>query len=63
MEYDIKDSALAGKGKRRIEWAQRDMPVLQNVRAKFKKDLPFKNMNLAACLHVTAETANLMRVL
>lgn len=63
MEYDITDIGLAAKGKRRIEWAERDMPVLQNVRAKFEKSLPFKGMNLAACLHVTAETANLMRVL
>lgn len=63
MDYDIKDISLAAKGKRRIEWAQRDMPVLQNVRAKFEKDQPFKGKNLSACLHVTAETANLMRVL
>ena len=63
MDYDIKDISLAAKGKRRIEWAERDMPVLQNVRAKFEKDKPFKGKNLAACLHVTAETANLMRIL
>jgi len=61
--YDIKDITLAAKGKRRIEWAERDMPVLQNVRAKFEKDKPFAGKNLGACLHVTAETANLMRVL
>jgi adenosylhomocysteinase len=63
MNYDIKDISLASKGKRRIEWAQRDMPVLQNVRAKFERDKPFAGKNLAACLHVTAETANLMIVL
>ena len=63
MNYDIKDISLAGKGKRRIEWAGRDMPVLQNVRAKFEHDKPFAGKNLAACLHVTAETANLMIVL
>ena len=63
MNYDVTDISLAAKGKRRIEWAQRDMPVLQEVRAKFEKELPFKGKNLAACLHVTAETANLMRVL
>ncbi len=63
MDYDIKDIALGAKGKRRIEWAGRDMPVLQNVRAKFEKEKPFAGKNLAACLHVTAETANLMIVL
>ena len=63
MDYDIKDISLAAKGKRRIEWAERDMPVLQHVRAKFVKEKPFLGKNLSACLHVTAETANLMRVL
>lgn len=63
MEYDIKDKALAPLGKKRIEWAERDMPVLRDVRAQFEKELPFKGMNFSACLHVTAETANLMRTL
>src|SRR4051812_31070992 len=63
MDHDIKDIALAANGKRRIEWAERDMPVLQAVRAKFEKEQPFAGKNLAACLHVTAETANLMRIL
>ena len=63
MEYDIKDIALAPLGKKRIEWAERDMPVLRDVRAQFEKELPFKDMNFSACLHVTAETANLMRTL
>jgi len=63
MEYDIKDISLAAEGKRRIEWAERDMPVLRKVRERFEKELPFKGKTLAAVLHVTAETANLMRTL
>ena len=63
MEYDIKDINLAAEGKRRIEWAERDMPVLQKVRERFEKELPLKGKTLAAVLHVTAETANLVRVL
>jgi adenosylhomocysteinase len=63
MEFDIKDKSLAAEGKRRIEWAERDMPVLAQVRARFEKEQPFKGKNLGACLHVTAETANLMRTL
>jgi adenosylhomocysteinase len=60
---DIKDAALAAEGKKRIEWAERDMPVLRQVRAEFAKNLPFKGMKFSSCLHVTAETANLMRTL
>ena len=63
MESDIKDIGLAAEGTRRIEWAERDMPVLRSVRAQFEKDQPFKGKTLAAVLHVTAETANLMRTL
>ncbi len=63
MEYDIKDIALAAEGKKRIEWAERDMPVLAEVRAQFEKEQPLKGCTLGACLHVTAETANLMRTL
>src|SRR3989338_4658790 len=63
MDYDVKDIKLAGEGKRRIEWAERDMPVLRQVRARFEKEKPFAGKTLAACLHVTAETANLMRTL
>ncbi len=63
MEHDIKDIGLAAEGKRRIEWAERDMPVLRSVRAQFEKDQPFKGKTLAAVLHVTAETANLVRTL
>lgn len=63
MQNDITDKSLAPKGVKRIEWADRDMPVLQKVREKFAKEKPFKGKVLAACLHVTAETANLMRTL
>ena len=63
MQSDIKDISLADAGKKRIDWAERDMPVLRAVRAKFEKELPFKGKVLAACLHVTAETANLVRAL
>ena len=63
MDYDIKDIGLAAEGKRRIEWAERDMPVLRQVRERFEKELPFKGKTLAAVLHVTAETANLVRTL
>ena len=60
---DIKDKNLAEQGKKRVEWADRDMPVLQEVRARFAKEKPLAGKVLAACLHVTAETANLMRTL
>jgi len=63
MQSDIKDKSLAPMGVKRIEWADRDMPVLQKVREKFAKEKPFKGKVLAACLHVTAETANLVRTL
>ena len=57
MHYDIANAAPAGQGKKRIEWADRDMPVLQKVRERFAKEKPLKDKVLAACLHVTAETA------
>ncbi len=63
MESDIKDINLAAAGKQRIEWAERDMPVLAQIRARFEKEQPFKGKTLAAVLHVRAETANLMRTL
>lgn len=59
MEYDVKDLQLAADGKNLIEWSNRDMPVLTMIRKRFKKDQPLKGVKLAACLHVTAETANL----
>lgn len=63
MNYDVKDLALAKKGKLRIEWAERFMPVLGHIKKKFAKDKPLKGVKLAACLHVTSETANLMETL
>lgn len=60
MKYDISDISLAKEGKKRIDWAEKDMPVLRLIRARFKKDKPLKGVKLAACLHVTSETANLM---
>jgi len=63
MNYDIKDIKLSPEGKKRIEWADKDMPVLREIRADFQKDKAFKGMNISACLHVTAETANLARAL
>jgi len=59
MRYDVKDLALAGKGKDRIEWAQQSMPVLQLIRERFQKEQPVKGIRISACLHVTTETANL----
>lgn len=63
MQSDIKDKSLTAKGVKRIEWANRDMPVLASIRARFAKEKPLKGKVLAACLHVTAETANLARAL
>jgi len=63
MNYDIKDKNLAPQGKKRIEWADNDMPVLRQVREKFAKEKPLKGLKMSACLHVTAETANLVRTL
>jgi adenosylhomocysteinase len=61
--YDVKDLALAEEGVRRIEWADRQMPVLQEIRARFEREQPLNGYRVAACLHVTTETANLMRTL
>ncbi len=63
MKYDIKNIKLAAEGKKRIEWANQDMPVLEKINDKFLKDKPLKGKKISACLHVTAETANLMRTL
>ncbi len=62
-KYDVKNIQLAKKGKLRVEWASKDMPVLDLIKQRFIKTKPLKGINIAACLHVTAETANLMRVL
>ena len=63
MNYNVKDLKLAAQGKNRIEWADRDMPVLRIIRERFSKQKLLKNIRIAACLHVTTETANLMRTL
>jgi len=60
VDSDIKDIGLAAEGKRRIEWAERDMPVLRSIRERFTKEKPLAGKTVGACLHVTAETANLM---
>jgi len=57
---DVKDIALADAGKRKIEWAAQQMPVLQSIRKRFIKEQPLKGLRISACLHVTSETANLM---
>src|SRR5438132_339153 len=61
--HDVKDLALAPEGKRRIEWADRQMPVLAEIRGRFEKEQPLAGYRVSACLHVTTETANLMRTL
>ncbi len=63
MNHDVKDKDLAARGKLRIEWADRNMPVLQQVRRRFGKSRPLRGQRIAACLHVTSETANLVRTL
>ena len=60
---DIANPKLADRGRMRIEWADNHMPVLQEIRARFAKEKPLKGLTIAACLHVTTETANLMRTL
>ncbi len=60
MRYDVKDLSLADKGKLRIEWAEAQMPVLRRIREEFRKEKPLQGVKIAACLHVTTETANLM---
>lgn len=60
MKYHVKDLKLAPKGKDRIEWAERSMPVLRLIKARFQKEKPLKGIKMAACLHVTTETANLL---
>jgi adenosylhomocysteinase len=62
-QYDVKDLSLAEGGRRRIEWAEQEMPVLRKVRDRFAEEQPLKGTRLSACLHVTSETANLMRTL
>jgi adenosylhomocysteinase len=61
--FDLKDPALAPEGVRRIEWADRQMPVLAAIRERFEREQPLAGYRISACLHVTTETANLMRTL
>ena len=63
MNYDIKTTELAALGKQRIDWANRFMPVLSSIRARFENERPLEGLKIAACLHVTTETANLMKTL
>ncbi len=63
MEYDLKDLKLADKGRLRMEWAGRSMPVLARIKARFAQEKPLKGIRIAACLHVTSETANLAETL
>jgi adenosylhomocysteinase len=62
-EHDVKDLSLAEGGRLRIEWADRDMPVLRSIRERFEREKPRQGIRISACLHVTTETANLMRTL
>ncbi|HZI17225.1 MAG TPA: adenosylhomocysteinase [Pyrinomonadaceae bacterium] len=61
--YDVKDLSLAEQGKQRIEWAEREMPVLRLIRERFSRERPLEGLRLLACAHVTTETANLVRTL
>jgi adenosylhomocysteinase len=61
--YDVKDMKLADGGRLKIEWAEREMPVLRQIKERFTKERPLKGMRISACLHVTTETANLMKTL
>jgi adenosylhomocysteinase len=63
QHHDVTDLGLAAAGARRIEWAAREMPVLASIRERFAKERPLRDLRIGACLHVTAETANLMLVL
>ncbi len=60
---DVTDVGLAAEGVRRIEWAEREMPVLRLIRERFERERPLEGIRIGACLHVTTETANLMRTL
>ncbi len=63
VEHDVRDLKLAPGGRYRIEWAERDMPVLRQIRERFEKERPLEGVRLSACLHITTETANLARTL
>src|SRR5205814_8985727 len=61
--YDVKDLALAKAGRMRIEWAEREMPVLRLIRERFERERPLAGKKMVACCHITTETANLARAL
>ena len=61
--YDVKDVSLATQGRFKIEWAEQEMPVLRLIRERFAREKPLKGIRIAACLHVTSETANLVHTL
>ncbi|MFW6135680.1 MAG: adenosylhomocysteinase [Chloroflexota bacterium] len=63
MDYDVRDLDLAPAGRRRIEWAEREMPVLRLIRGRFDEEKPLSGVRVSACLHITTETANLARTL
>jgi len=63
VEFDVKDIGLASQGKQRIEWAEREMPVLRLIRERFAEEKPLNGVRLVACAHITTETANLARAL
>ena len=63
IRSDIKDISLADEGKKRIEWAEREMPVLRQIRQRFEQEKPLQGVRMVACAHVTTETANLARTL
>ena len=63
VEFDVKDISLSGHGKQRIEWAEREMPVLRLIRERFAEEKPLNGVKLVACAHITTETANLARAL
>jgi adenosylhomocysteinase len=63
LQYDVKDIGLAARGKQRIEWAEREMPVLRLIRERFAEEKPLVGVKLLACAHITTETANLARAL
>src|SRR5205814_7044462 len=62
-KHDVKDISLAAEGKKRIEWADKDMPVLRAIRERFAKEKPLAGYKMSACLHITTETAALLRTL
>ncbi|ACU54679.1 adenosylhomocysteinase [Acidimicrobium ferrooxidans DSM 10331] len=63
MDYDVRDLGLADEGRQRIAWADRTMPVLRGIRERFQAERPLAGVRIAACLHITTETANLLRTL